>query len=508
MSAHRLVAGLDFGTSGVKALLFDPKGLLKASAAGEYPTHSPRPGWAELDPEEVFTATVRVLGEAVAAARAQDPQAEVEAVGLSSALFNLLAVDGAGRPLTRVLTWMDNRAAAEAERLAQSGLAHELYLRTGCRVHPMYPLSKLVWLKEHEPEVWRKAARFLSLKEYLVERLCGARVVDYSLASATGLFNLHAHAWDAEALDLAGLTPARLSAPVDATHTVRGLPAELARWMGLRPETPFALGAGDGMLAHLGCGCFTASRFSSTIGTSGALRVLASRPLLDEAERTWCYCLDGETWVAGGAINNGGIVLRWLRDQLGGEERRAAAEQGKDPYEVLCALAEGVPAGAEGLVLLPFLTGERSPNWNAQAKGVLFGLQLHHTRGHLVRAALEGVAYRMWSVYEALQELSGQEGEIWANGGYARSPFWVQIQADVFQRPVRVPRVAEASAFGAAMVALKAVGLIADYRDLEPAIVVERVHRPDPGQAEVYREGYRLFRDLYADVKHEFGRKP
>lgn len=503
-----LVAGVDLGTSSVRCLLFDRSGRVRAAAAREYPTLAERPGWAELDPDQVLAATVGVLGDAVRRAGKAGEVGEVAAVGLSSCLFSVLAVDGAGRPLTRALTWMDNRAAAEAEALAATPEAHELYLRTGCRVHPMYPLSKLLWLKANAPDLWQSAPRFVSLKEYVIERLFGERVVDYSVASSTGYFNLERHDWDPMALTTAGLTPHQLSRPVDATYTVRGLSSSVARQVGLPPETPFALGAGDGMLAHLACGGFEASRYSSTIGTSGALRVAAARPLLDPQERTWCYCFDHDTWVAGGAINNGGLVLRWLRDRLGEEEKRLAAERGADPYEILCAEAAAVPPGADGLVVLPFLTGERSPHWNALASGVVFGLQLHHTKAHLTRAFLEAVAYRMRSVYDALHSLTGVEGEIWANGGYTRSPLWVQIQADVFGRPVVVPRVTEASAFGAALVAMKAVGLIGAYREMEPAIAVEQVYRPDPANESVYRAGYGLFCDLYRDVRHEFGRKP
>jgi gluconokinase len=339
----------------------------------------------------------------------------------------------------------------------------------------------------------------------VVEQLTGQRAVDYSVASSSGYFNLHTHTWDDDLLGLLGLARERLSPPVDATEQAP-LSAAAAERLGLKAGTPLVWGAGDGMLAHLATGGFDTSRFSSTIGTSGALRVLARRPLLDEQARTWCYCFDAQTWVAGGAINNGGLVLRWLRDQLGGEERRAARERGVDSYEVMCEVAATVPAGADGLVMLPFLTGERSPNWNAAAKGLLFGLQLHHTRAHLIRAGLEAVIFRMLSVYEALRSLTGQEGEIWANGGYTRSPLWVQIQADVFQRKVAVPRVTEASAFGASLVALKSVGLIGDYRDLEPAITVERSYQPDPAQAPAYQKTFALFQSLYDDVKHEFGR--
>jgi gluconokinase len=501
-----LIAGVDLGTSSVRCLLFDLDGQVRSSAAREYPTLSDRPGWAELAPETLLEATLEVIGRAVKAAAERWPGARVEAVGFSSHLFSVVAVDGDGRPLTRLLTWMDNRAAGEADRLSASGQAHDLYLRTGCRVHPMYPLSKLFWLKAHQPDTWQAARRFISAKEYVVERLFGERAVDYSVASSSGYFNLHRHQWDEDILGLLGLARDRFSPPVDATHQMKGLPGDLAERMGLRPETPFVLGAGDGMLAQLGCGCFRPSQVSSTIGTSGALRVLSPRPLLDERERTWCYCLDGENWVAGGAINSGGIVLRWLRDRLGAEEKAEAERRGVDPYEVLCELAAGVPPGAEGLLMLPFLAGERSPNWNARASGVLFGLQLHHTKAHLVRAALEGVIYQMLSAYEALRDLTGQDGELRATGGYVHSPLWVQIQADAFQQPVLVPRVAEASAFGAAMVAAKAVGLIDRYEALAPTIAIEQVFQPNPGNIAVYEAGYRLFRDLYDDVQAEFGR--
>ncbi|MGE5506949.1 MAG: FGGY family carbohydrate kinase, partial [Chitinophagales bacterium] len=292
-----LVAGVDIGTSGVRCLVFDRAGALLSTSYREYPTISERAGWAELDPEAILDATITVIAEAAQAALAASPGGRIEAVGLSSALFSVMAVDSAGRPLTRVLPWMDNRAAGEAEELVASGLAQECYQRTGCRVHPMYPLSKLVWLRRHAPGVWQAARRFISIKEHVVEQLTGQRAVDYSVASSSGYFNIHTHEWDDGLLSLLGLEREQLSPPVDAT-TQAPLTAAAAGRLGLAPGTPLVWGAGDGMLAHLACGCFEPSRFSSTIGTSGALRVLARRPLLDDQARTWCYCFDAQTWVA------------------------------------------------------------------------------------------------------------------------------------------------------------------------------------------------------------------
>lgn len=480
---------IDLGTSGVRALVFTPQGRVAAEAARELP------GRAEADPDQVVEGALAVLREAVH--QASEAGLKVEAVGLSSALFSVMGVDGHGRPVTPAYTWMDRRAGTVVARHREKPKVRALYQRTGCPMHALYPVAKVRWLRETDPERFQRVSRFISLKEYLLHRLFGQYVVDVSVASSSGYFDITNHRWDPDALAWAGITEAQLSEPVDATHVLRGMDPGLATWLGLSPGTPVVVGAGDGMLAHVASGCVTPERFSCTVGTSGAIRVLAGRPLLDPEQRTWCYCLDRSWWVAGGAVNNGGVVLRWLRDILGCS--------GSEAYHAFNQMAAQVPPGARGLIWVPLLTGERSPRWNDLASGVLVGLRLEHGRAELVRAAMEGVVFRLLQAYEVLAALAGVEGELRASGGYARSALWLQIQADAFGRPVLRLKVPEASAMGAAIAAMKAVGAVDTWQAAETMVDVEERVEPRPEFRPIYQHLFDLFQKAYTQALPLFG---
>ena len=484
---------IDLGSSGVRALLFTPQGRVLSEAAREIPVTARLPGQAEVDPDAVVDAALAVVRQAVLEASTAGAGVRVEALGLSAALFSVMGVDGAGRPVTPVYTWMDRRAGAVVARHRDDPAARALYRRTGCPLHAMYPVAKVRWLRESDPERFKRARRFISLKEYLLHRLFGEYVVDVSVASSSGYFDITAHRWDLDALAWAGITEAHLSEAVDATHVLTKMDPHVASALGIDRDTPVVVGAGDGMLAHIASGCVRPDRFSSTVGTSGAMRVLTARPLLDQDQRTWCYCLDRRWWVAGGAVNNGGILLRWLRDLLG------YAPSG-DVYREFDRLAADVPPGARGLIFVPLLTGERSPRWDDRASGALVGLRLEHGRPELIRAAMEGVVYRLLQVYRWLVGLTGVEGELRASGGYARSSVWLQMQADAFGRPVLRPRVAEASALGAAIAAMKAVGAIDDWDAADRMVEVEERVEPRPEVHDRYRRAFQLFERAYAQV--------
>lgn len=479
---------IDLGSSGVRALVFTSQGRVVSEAARELP------GQAEADPDLVVEGALAVLRQAVLEASAAAPGLRIQAVGLSSALFSVLGVDRHGRPVTPAFTWMDRRPAPVVARHREEPAVRALYHRTGCPMHALYPVAKVRWLRETDPERFRQVRRFISLKEYLLHRIFGEYVVDVSVASSSGYFDITRHRWDPDALAWAGITEAQLSQPVDATHALRGMDPDLAAWLGLSPDTPVVVGAGDGMLAHIASGCVRPDRFSSTVGTSGAIRVLAGRPLLDQEQRTWCYCLDREWWVAGGAVNNGGVVLRWLRDLLGDGPGEGG---GSRAYQVFDQMAAQVPPGARGLVWVPLLTGERSPRWNDRASGVLVGLRLEHSRAELIRSAMEGVVFRLLQAYEVL---AGVEGELRASGGYARSALWLQIQADAFGRPVLRPRVAEASALGAAIAAMKAVGAIDDWQAADAMVEVEERVEPRQELHPTYRHLFDLFQRAYVQA--------
>lgn len=274
--------------------------------------------------------------------------------------------------------------------------------------------------------------------------------------------------------------------------------------MGIHPDTPFVIGASDGVLANLGVGAIGAGETAVTIGTSGAVRTVIDQPRTDELGRTFCYALTDRHWVIGGSTNNGGIMLRWLRDEFAASEVAAARQLGKDPYEMMIEEASRIPAGSEGLLFLPFLSGERAPYWNANARGMFFGISLHHKRQHFIRAVLEGVVLSVCTVGTALGDLAGQATDIRASGGFARSAVWRQMLADMMGREVIVPESHEASSLGAAALALYAIGEMEDLTEIKNWIRIRHRHQPNPQNRKTYMELYAMYERLYYKLQDEF----
>lgn len=501
MNDTQFVIGLDIGTTSTKAVVFGPRGKVRGIHSIDYALLTPKPSWAEQDPDTILQAVLDATRHAMLKAGAKKDQ--VLAVGFSTAMHSLILIDEHHRPLTKSIIWADNRSVDQAQRLKREG-GDEVYRRTGTPIHPMSPLTKLIWFRENEPELLNRAAKCISIKEYVLYRLFGHYVVDHSIASATGLFDLVALDWDEGALALAGITRDRLSRPVPTTHILSGMDPERATQMGLATDTPFVVGASDGVLANLGVGAIGPGEVAVTIGTSGAIRTVVPEPLTDEQARTFCYVLAENHYVIGGPTNNGGIMLRWLRDEFAAPEIEVAKRLGVDPYDLMIQYAENVPAGAEGLLFLPFLSGERAPYWNANARGLFFGLSLHHKREHFIRAVLEGVIFSVFSVAVALRDLAGPAQDIRASGGFARSPLWRQILADVLGREVMVPESHEASALGAAVLALHAVGEMPDLHTIKEWIEIRHRHQPDSQNTETYLQLFYLYERIYRRLTDEF----
>lgn len=494
--------GVDIGTTSTKAIVFTSSGAIKGMGNRGYGILVPKPTWAEQDPEAIFAAVIWATRDAVDSAGVS--KQAIAAVGFGAAMHSLIAMDAKSCPLTNSMIWADNRSFAQTEKLKQDKTGHALYLRTGTPIHPMSPLTKLMWMRELDPDTFAKAAKFVSIKEYVFYQLFERYVVDYSIASATGLFNLKQLGWDSEAIAVAGIRPEQLSELVPTTHVLRGLKVQHAQAMGLSPDTPVVIGASDGVLANLGVGAIAPGEIAITIGTSGAVRTLVHAPITDPLMRTFCYALTENHWAIGGSTNNGGNVLRWFRDEFCLSEVEEAKRLGVDPYEVMIRAALKVPAGAEGLLCLPFLSGERAPYWNASARGLFFGVGLHHKRAHFIRAILEGILFSVYSVNVALQELIGEAREIWASGGFARSQEWRQMMADLFGYEVLMPEVYEGSGFGAAALAMYAVGAIADLTDVHKLIRVSYRHQPDLQLSRVYHDLFESYERIYHNVVKEF----
>lgn len=498
----KYVIGVDIGTTSTKSVLFAVDGTLIAAHGIEYPLSSPVPGAAEQDSEEIFQAVIKTIKVVILNSRVE-PEA-IRCVSFSSAMHSIIAMDKDGRPLTECITWADTRSAPWTQRIKDEMGGHEIYMRTGTPIHPMSPLSKLTWMKNEHAEWFTQASKFISIKEYVFYRLFNRFVIDHSIASATGLFNIHEMRWDEEALRIAGVTADRLSEPVPTTYSLTGMDPKWAAETGLLESTPFVVGASDGVLSNLGVNAIEPGVVAITIGTSGAIRTVTDRPKVDPKGRIFCYTLTEDQWVIGGPVNNGGIIFRWVRDELSASEKETALRLGKDPYDILSDIAQKVKPGAEGLIFHPFLSGERAPLWNANARGSFFGLSLRHKREHLIRAAMEGVIYNLYTVFLALEELIGRPTKIHATGGFSRSPLWRQMLCDIFAEEVHVPESVESSCLGAAVLGLYAIGEVDSLRVVSKMVGATHHHTPIPENTEIYHELIRIYIRLTRLFKDEY----
>lgn len=478
--------GVDIGTTSTKAVLYEENGTVMASSNIGYPLYTPSADIAEQDPEEIFAAVLQAVKQVNEQGKMKPGQ--IMFVSFSTAMHSVIPVDRAGTPLMRCLTWADNRSVGWSDRLKKEMGGHEIYLRTGTPIHPMSPLTKILWLRHEKPDIFNKTSKFISIKEYVFFKLFGKYIVDYSIASATGLMNLKQLNWDAEALHIAGITSEQLSSLVSPTHVLHGLAPEFAEKMGLSPSTPFVIGASDGVLSNLGVGAIDPGVVAVTIGTSGAIRTVIDEPRTDPKGRIFCYALTEHHWVIGGAVNNGGGIFRWVRDEIAASEVETAKRLGISSYDVLTRIAERVPPGSDGLLFHPYLSGERAPLWNPNARGSFFGLTLHHQKEHMIRAVLEGVIFNLYTVLLAMEEQIGQPLKIQATGGFARSPLWRQMMADIFDQTVIIPESFESSCLGAAVLGLYALGKIDSFSQVADMIGQTHEHKPLREHAAIYKE--------------------
>lgn len=498
----KYVLAIDIGTTSVKTLIIDFAGRVHASHSIDYALSTPYPDCAEQDPDEIFDAVLSSVRKVID--KSSIEAEELLCASFSSAMHSLIALDEQERRLTECIIWADNRSRKQAERLKQDSQGQSIYMATGTPIHPMSPLPKLMWMREEEPDKFAQAHMFLGIKEYVFFRLFGRYVMDHSIASATGLFHLQNRDWDEAALKVAGIKRQQLPELMPTTGKLIGMKPELAQKMGISDQLPIVLGASDGVLANLGVGAVASGQVAVTIGTSGAVRVCVKEPLTDPKQRLFCYALTEDQWVIGGAINNGGIMLRWVRDELATLEAQQAMQRGQDPYDYLAQIASQVKAGSDGLLFLPLLAGERAPYWNANARGVFFGLSLAHKKQHMVRAVMEGVMLRILSVVDALREVAGIENEIRASGGFARSSFWCEMMAHVIGSPVGIPDTIESSGLGAAKLGLLAMGEVSSLQELEHWNRMRSQYTPDQDTHDIYKELSRIYMNVYHHLCSDF----
>jgi gluconokinase len=437
--------GIDIGTSNLKAIVTNAKGKTLQKYHLPCITLHPQPNFAEQNPDDIFQKVIQLLNIV-----AQNLPKKPAAIAFSAAMHSLISIDNNGHPLHDAIIWSDNRAEKEANTLKISDLGKTIFLHTGTPIHPMSPLPKLLWLREHQPDIFEKTAWFCSIKEYVFYKFFRKKIIDLSIASATGLQDFETKMWFSPALDLANITKNQLSTIVSPYHQeFLGKNEWFSEW----EDVPFVIGASDGALANLGAGAISDNLTTLTIGTSGAVRRTTKLPVRDENMQLFNYVLDENHYIVGGPTNNGGIALEWFSKNLA-----------QKSIQKLMRDAQKIPIGSDGLRFLPFILGERAPIWDANARGAFLNIAFQHTQAHFTRAVLEGILFNLQNIHALVEAQLAPTKAIYADGGFTKSPFWVQMLADITGKTIFIRKNEDGAAIGAIMMAMKSIGL---YENLE-----------------------------------------
>lgn len=496
--------GLDIGTSGTKALLITEDGRPVASDTQEYPLSTPRPLWAEQEPADWWQACVAATRALLKKAGIRGE--EIAGVGLSGQMHGSVFLDAHGEVLRPALLWCDQRTQAECDWITAQVGRENLVKYISNPVLTGFTAPKIVWLRSHEPETYARVAKVLLPKDYIRFKLTGEFAAEVSDASGTALFDVKNRRWSEEMLAACDIPRAWMADCAESPEITGHISAEAAQLTGLAAGTPVAGGGGDQAAGAVGSGIVEAGVVSSTVGTSGVVFAHSDTPATDPQLRvhTFCHAVPG-AWHTMGVVLSAGGSLRWLRDTLYARETAEAKAAGREPYDLIIAEAQAAPAGSEGLVFLPYLTGERTPYPDANARGTWFGLTLRSTRGHLARSVMEGVAYALNDTFEIFSEIGVPVSQVRASGGGAKSPFWRQMHADVTGHEHVTLSVDEGPALGAALLAAVGTGAYATVADAcRTAIQTVASTAPDPEAHGTYKKVYSVYRALYPALKDQF----
>lgn len=494
--------GLDIGTTGCKVVAFDAEGTILASAVREYAIDIPVPGWAEQDAERVWTLARDALAEVAGQLTAAE-EAPVEAIGLSVQGEAVIPVDRHGRAIHPAILGMDTRTGEQNRQLREHFGARALFDRTGMPVHTINTLPKLLWLRDHEPDVWQSADAFRLYEDFLIHKLTGSAAVSRCLASRTQMYDLHHHCWDVEILSFLDLDPGRLS-PVRASGSaIDRMDRDLAASLGLSSRPVVATGGHDQACGALGVGLTGAGLAMVSTGTAEVVEVALSspdltNPLYEGNISVYHHTVPG-LYLAMTLNHSGGLILRWFRDTLAPDVKAEAARSHRDAYDMLLG---GTNADPTSLLVLPHFAGSGTPTFDPASKGAVLGLTFDTDRSTLVKAMLEGLTFELRLNLDLLTRGGVEITELRAIGGGAKSELWLQLKADITGVPVVVPEVTEAAAWGAALLAGAGAGRFSSVVDAAvKSVAMARRFEPDPARALRYAERFALYRQLYPTVR-------
>jgi len=494
--------GIDVGTGGTRALIMDERGSVVASASAEHAHFaSPRPGWAEQDPRDWWRACGIAVRKALesSAIKAED----IACVGFSGQMHGAVLLDSADEVIRPALIWCDQRSEAQSRELEEM-FGRDTLIRLTCNP-PLtnFTLTKFLWVRENEPQNWALVAHVMLPKDYVRFRLTGERAIDMADASGTLLLDVANRRWSSEVLTKTDIKQSLLPALFESPQVCGKVSAAGADATGLRAGTPVVAGAGDQAAGAVGMGIARVGAVSATIGTSGVVFASTDRPAMDPQGRlhTFCHAIPGR-WHVMGVTQAAGLSLRWYRDNFGQASPGLQKKDGRDPYDVFAEEASSAPAGSEGAFWLPYLMGERTPHLDPNARAGLVGLTASHTRAHVIRAIMEGVAFSLKDSFTIFEEMKIPVTSIRLGGGGARSPLWRQIQADVYGREVEIVAAEEGAAYGAAILAgVGAGGWNSVEQACDAVVRVAKRIAPNAKDSATMQQAYRTYRKIYPALK-------
>ena len=497
----------DLGTTGNKAVLYSDEGRIAGHCFSGYPTHHPRSGFVEQDAGDWWNAVCASTRQLLS--QKGIDASDVAGVSFSGQMMGCLGVDSAGQPLRRAVIWADTRAVREEENLARRISRDRVYQITGHRLSASYSAAKLLWIRNNEPEIYRRISKMLQAKDYIVYRLTGEFATDYSDASGTNMFNLRTKQWAHEILDAMEISEAVLPNLLPSTTIVGRVRGDIASEAGLRAGTPVVIGGGDGACSAVGAGVVRGGRAYNVLGTSSWIAMAADEPVMHPEQRTFTWAhLDPGLYMPCGTMQAAGFSYSWFTDVLCASEAAEAARLGVSVYQKLNDDVKETAPGSDGMLFLPYLLGERSPWWEPDARAAFIGLGAAHTKKHLTRAVLEGVAHNLRIILNIFDQTHTIE-ELTLIGGGARSEAWAQILADIWQRPLNIPAAVEdATSMGAAICGGTALGIFDDFLIAEKLAVPRNRVEPNPRSADLYDAMHRVFLDAYHALEPIFRRLP
>jgi xylulokinase len=500
-----ITVGIDVGTSGTKAIAIDERGTILASASAEYPSNHPRPGWSEQHPDLWWDATLKTLKQVFSSGKFKP--ADVAGVGLSGQMHGSVFVDAAGRVIRPALLWNDQRTAAECREIEEKAGGREALIRLVANpALTGFTAPKVLWVRRHEPKNWEQVRQVLLPKDYVRYRLTGTYATEVSDASGTLLLDVANRRWSRELLDKLQIDPALLPACHESPEVSSQVSEIGSKATGLRAGTPVVGGAGDQPAGAVGNGIVRQGVVSASMGTSGVVFAHADQLGFDPVGRLQrgCHAVPGAYHVMGVVLSAGGS-FQWFRDQLGKAEVALAKQTGNTPYFFLTDEAALAGPGAEGLFFLPYLTGERTPHFDPEAKGAWVGLTLRHGRAHMIRSLLEGATFAMRDSLELIRAMGVTIDQVRLSGGGARNALWKQIQADIYGCDVHILNSAEGPAFGAALLAQVGTGGFSTVPEACDATIRDvELMAADPKTKQYYNLAYLIYRQLYKDLRKSF----